>query len=48
MVGGDIPEGQGSVKELLDECFERCYKLRVEAAAAEEADKDDKEDRLQS
>lgn len=36
MVGGDIPEGQGSVKELLDECFERCYKLRVDAAAAEE------------
>ncbi|KAK9782878.1 hypothetical protein AB5N19_09463 [Seiridium cardinale] len=40
MVGGDIPEGQGSVKELLDECFERCYKLRVEAAAAEEGDTD--------
>lgn len=40
MVGGDIPEGQGSVKELLDECFDRCYKLRVEAAAAEETGKE--------
>ncbi|KAH8201914.1 hypothetical protein TruAng_003906 [Truncatella angustata] len=41
MVGGDIPEGQGSVKDLLDECFDRCYKLRVQAAAAEEAGDED-------
>jgi hypothetical protein len=37
MVAGDIPEGQGSVKELLSECFERCYKLRLSAQEAEEA-----------
>ncbi|KAI0024186.1 hypothetical protein F4780DRAFT_649350 [Xylariomycetidae sp. FL0641] len=33
-VGGDIPEGQGSVSELLSDCFELNYELRV---AAEEA-----------
>jgi hypothetical protein len=30
-VGGDIPEGQGSVNELLAECFELAYELRVAA-----------------
>jgi hypothetical protein len=34
MVGNDIPEGQGSVSELLAECFDLNYELRV---AAEEA-----------
>ncbi|KAB5554412.1 hypothetical protein GE09DRAFT_964565 [Coniochaeta sp. 2T2.1] len=34
MIGNDIPEGQGSVTELLAECFELNYELRV---AAEEA-----------
>lgn len=29
MVGDDIPEGQGSVSELLAECFELNYDLRV-------------------
>ncbi|KAK1770888.1 hypothetical protein QBC33DRAFT_220553 [Phialemonium atrogriseum] len=29
MVGNDIPEGQGSVSELLAECFELNYELRV-------------------
>lgn len=29
MVGSDIPEGQGSVNELLAECFELNYELRV-------------------
>jgi len=31
MVGEDIPEGQGSVNELLAECFELSYELRVAA-----------------
>ncbi|KAI1331910.1 hypothetical protein F5Y16DRAFT_395200 [Xylariaceae sp. FL0255] len=34
MVGGDIPEGQGSVTELLSECFDLNYELRI---AAEES-----------
>jgi len=36
MVGGDIPEGQGSVSELLAECFELNYELRVAADTANE------------
>ncbi|KAH7149157.1 hypothetical protein B0J13DRAFT_298678 [Dactylonectria estremocensis] len=35
VVNGDIPEGQGSVSELLAECFDLNYELRV---AAEEGD----------
>jgi hypothetical protein len=31
MVGSDIPEGQGSVNDLLAECFELSYELRVAA-----------------
>lgn len=31
LVGEDIPEGQGSVNDLLAECFELSYDLRVEA-----------------
>ncbi|KAI1283933.1 hypothetical protein F5Y07DRAFT_348110 [Xylaria sp. FL0933] len=34
MVGDDIPEGQGSVIELLSECFDLNYELRI---AAEDA-----------
>ncbi|KAG0652120.1 hypothetical protein D0Z07_0985 [Hyphodiscus hymeniophilus] len=37
MIGDDIPEGQGSVNELLAECFELNYELRV----AVETDGDD-------
>jgi hypothetical protein len=37
MVGNDIPEGQGSVTELLAECFELNYELRV--AAEEQGDR---------
>ncbi|EEY14512.1 conserved hypothetical protein [Verticillium alfalfae VaMs.102] len=45
MFNGDIPEGQGSVNELLAECFEINYELRVAAeAAAEAADVDDDEE----
>ncbi|KAI0143985.1 hypothetical protein F4776DRAFT_675551 [Hypoxylon sp. NC0597] len=36
MVGDDIPEGQGSVAELLAECFDLNYELRVAAEAAAE------------
>lgn len=31
VVNGDIPEGQGSVTELLHECFDLNYELRVAA-----------------
>ena len=31
MVGQDIPEGQGSVNDLLADCFELSYELRVAA-----------------
>lgn len=31
LVGKDIPEGQGSVNDLLAECFELSYELRVAA-----------------
>jgi len=43
MIGNDIPEGQGSVTELLAECFELNYELRV---AAEEAA--EREERISS
>ena len=29
VVNGDIPEGQGSVSELLAECFELNYQMRL-------------------
>lgn len=35
VVNNDIPEGQGSVSELLAECFELNYDLRVEAEEKE-------------
>lgn len=31
VVGQDIPEGQAQVNELLAECYEISYKLRVDA-----------------
>ncbi|KKA26956.1 hypothetical protein TD95_001050 [Thielaviopsis punctulata] len=34
MVNGDIPEGQGSTNELLAECFDMVYELRMEAENA--------------
>ncbi|XDG04194.1 hypothetical protein ABKA04_003809 [Annulohypoxylon sp. FPYF3050] len=37
MVGEDIPEGQGSVTELLAECFDLNYELRVAVEAATES-----------
>ncbi|KAL2158210.1 hypothetical protein VTH06DRAFT_4530 [Thermothelomyces fergusii] len=41
MVGDDIPEGQGSVSELLAECFELNYELRVAAEEAAERHEDE-------
>lgn len=40
MVGNDIPEGQGSVSELLAECFDLSYELRVAAEELEDRDND--------
>lgn len=40
MVGDDIPDGQGSVNQLLAECFDLAYDLRAEA----ESEKDDAND----
>ncbi|OHE90869.1 hypothetical protein CORC01_13846 [Colletotrichum orchidophilum] len=37
MINDDIPEGQGSVTELLAECFELNYELRVAAEEQAEA-----------
>lgn len=39
MVGEDVPEGQGAVTELLSECFDLNYDLRLAAEAAAEAEK---------
>ena len=41
---GDIPEGQGSVNELLAECFELNYELRVAAETNAEEEEDDDDD----
>lgn len=35
-INGDIPEGQAAVADLLAECFELNYELRVEAEARSE------------
>lgn len=39
MVGNDIPEGQGAVTALLDECFEMAYELRTEAEEKQEEER---------
>lgn len=36
-INGDIPEGQAAVADLLAECFELNYELRVEAESRDEA-----------
>lgn len=51
MVGNDIPDGQGAVSELLAECFDLAYQLRVEAEENEESSEeeaDEKEERVDS
>jgi hypothetical protein len=40
VVNGDVPEGQGSVSELLAECFDLAYDLRVIAVEKEKAEKE--------
>ncbi|KAK8071064.1 hypothetical protein PG997_011267 [Apiospora hydei] len=39
MVSGDIPEGQGSVSELLSQCYDLNYELRVAAEEMAEQEK---------
>ncbi|KAF2745706.1 hypothetical protein M011DRAFT_469369 [Sporormia fimetaria CBS 119925] len=39
MIGDEIPDGQGSVTQLLEECFELAYELRNDVEEREEADK---------
>lgn len=36
IVGNDVPEGQGSVSELLAECFDLSYELKVAVEELEE------------
>ena len=38
MVGKDIPEGQGSVVSLLEECFDLIHELRIIAESAVESE----------
>ena len=44
MVGHDIPDGQGAVNELLAQCFDLTYELKIqaedEASDSENNDKD--------
>lgn len=40
LVGKDIPEGQGSVNDVLAECYDMAYELRTAAEAADEQDDD--------
>lgn len=35
-INGDVPEGQAAVANLLAECFELAYELRVEAESRAE------------
>ena len=44
MVGSDIPDGQGSVTQLLEECFELAYNLRNDAEDSGSAEKSDGSD----
>lgn len=36
-VGDDIPEGQGSINDLLAQCYDLCYEIRADADEAAEA-----------
>ncbi|KAK8073675.1 hypothetical protein PG994_004574 [Apiospora phragmitis] len=44
MVSGDIPEGQGSVSELLSQCYDLNYELRVAAEEMAEQENPDSKD----
>ena len=39
-VGKDIPEGQGSVNDLLAECYDLAYELRTAAESEQDGDDD--------
>jgi hypothetical protein len=38
MVGNEIPDGQGRVTQLLEECFDLAYDLRNDAEEENSAD----------
>jgi hypothetical protein len=38
MVGDEIPDGQGSVTQLLEECFDLAYELRNDAEDSSSAE----------
>lgn len=38
MVGDEVPDGQGRVTQLLEECFELAYDLRNDAEEESSAD----------
>lgn len=40
MIGDDVPEGQGAVTQLMNECFDMAYSLRIEAESGEREDSD--------
>ncbi|OCK99166.1 uncharacterized protein K441DRAFT_703136 [Cenococcum geophilum 1.58] len=44
MIGDDIPDGQGSITQLLEECFELAYDLRNEAEENESNESEDEHD----
>ena len=44
MIGDDIPDGQGSVTQLLEECFELAYELPNEAEENESNESEDEHD----
>lgn len=37
-VGKEIPEGQGILNQLLADCYDLCYEIRVNTAEAETED----------
>ena len=37
VVGNDIPDGQGSVVDLMEECFEMLHELKIDADEEEQA-----------
>jgi hypothetical protein len=38
MVGDEIPDGQGSLTQLLEECFDIAYELRADAEDSSSAE----------
>lgn len=44
MIGDEIPDGQASVTQLLEECFEIAYELRTEVEENESGSKSDDSD----